>query len=425
MFTESPISRVGRRLSRRYLRFGDSQDDVRLPTAAPDRHYLLYLHVPFCVVLCPFCSFHRVEFHEARCLGYFDALQHEIETVSDAGFRFGDLYVGGGTPTVMPKQLVRTIELLRRLHPLQGISTETNPDDLREDIVAPLLDAGVTRLSVGVQSFDDLLLAEMGRLEKYGSGAQIRQRLQRIAGRFKTLNIDMIFNFPDQTEASLDQDLDILVNELHADQVSFYPLMTSESTRRPVEKRLGRIDHRREKQLYQQIAERMLAAGYNRSSAWCFSSQPAMIDEYIIDQDEYLGLGSGAFSYLGGRFYASTFSLNHYIDRAAAGLSGIVRERALSERDQMRYYLLTHLFAGCVDLDQADERFASRFRKVLWPELTTLRHSGSVSELGNRLLLTDRGYYLWVVLMREFFTGVNLLREDMRHHIAAERTPLH
>jgi coproporphyrinogen III oxidase-like Fe-S oxidoreductase len=192
-----------------------------------------------------------------------------------------------------------------------------------------------------------------------------------------------------------------------------------------VEKRLGRIDHRREKQLYQQIAERMLAAGYNRSSAWCFSRQPAMIDEYIIDQDEYLGLGSGAFSYLGGHFYASTFSLNHYIDRAAAGLSGIVRERALSERDQMRYYLLTHLFAGCVDLDQADERFASRFRKVLWPELTALRRSGSVSELGSRLLLTDRGYYLWVVLMREFFTGVNLLRDDMRHHIAAERTPLH
>lgn len=425
MFAESPISRIGRRLSRRYLRFGDSQRDAVLPVPAPGRQYLLYLHIPFCVVLCPFCSFHRVEFRRERALAYFKALRREIESVTAAGFRFGDVYIGGGTPTVMPEELIKTIRLLRDLHPLRSISTETNPDDLRDEVIEQLLDAGVNRLSVGVQSFDDLLLAEMGRLEKYGNGHDIQQRLRHIAGRFDTLNIDMIFNFPDQGDASLDRDLDILVDGLHADQVSFYPLMTAESTRRPVQKRLGRVDHSRERRMYRQISNRMQAAGYDRSTAWCFSRQPAMIDEYIIENDEYLGLGSGAFSYLGGRFYSSTFSLNHYIERAAAGLSGIVRERALSERDQMRYYLLTHLFAGCVDLERAEETFAGRFRKVVWPELTALEMSGSVSELGTRLLLTERGYYFWVVLMREFFTGVNQLRDAMRHHISAERVSLH
>jgi coproporphyrinogen III oxidase-like Fe-S oxidoreductase len=261
----------------------------------------------------------------------------------------------------------------------------------------------------------------MGRLEKYGNGEQIRQRLHRTAGLFETLNIDMIFNFPDQSEASLTADLDILIEDVEPDQVSFYPLMLTDSTLRPVQKRLGDVDHKREKALYRLITKRMLAGGYQRSSAWCFSRQTNMIDEYITTQDEYLGLGSGAFSYIGGHFYASTFSLNHYVDRVRAGQIGIVRERAMSMRDQMRYYLLTRLFSGTLELDAADERFAGQFRRSLGPELFGLRFIGAVKRYKGRLQLTERGFYLWVVLMREFFSGVNNFREEMRHNIPSER----
>lgn len=388
----------------------------------PDQRCLLYLHIPFCVVLCPFCSFHRVEFKEERALAYFDALRKEIQTATDAGFRFDKLYIGGGTPTVMPEQLIETIRLVRERHPVASISTETNPDDLDDEFLPELKAAGVRRLSVGVQSFDDNLLQEMGRLEKYGSGEQIRQRLRRTAGLFETLNVDMIFNFPDQSEASLTADLDILIEDVEADQVSFYPLMLANSTLRPVQKRLGNVDHKREKALYRLITKRMLTGGYHRSSAWCFTRQTSLIDEYITTQDEYVGLGSGAFSYIGGHFYASTFSLNHYVDRVRAGQIGIVRERVMSMRDQMRYYLLTQLFSGTLDLDAADERFAGRFRRTLGPELVGLRFIGAVKRRKERLQLTERGFYFWVVLMREFFSGVNNFREEMRHNIRAERS---
>ena len=79
-----------------------------------------------------------------------------------------------------------------------------------------------------------------------------------------------------------------------------------------------------------------------------------MFDEYIVDREEYVGLGSGAFSYLQGSLYVSTFSLREYRDRIAAGKTGMVRRRAFSERDQVRYYLLMQLFGGELDRSVAE-----------------------------------------------------------------------
>jgi coproporphyrinogen III oxidase-like Fe-S oxidoreductase len=376
------------------------------------------------VVLCPFCSFHRVEFREDRTVRYFRALRDEIRRVSDLGFRFCELYIGGGTPTVMPDELLATVQLVRELHPMQRMSTETNPDDIVGDRLQPLRDAGINRLSVGVQSFDDSLLRKMQRYDKYGSSEQIRERLASVRGVFETLNIDMIFNLPQQTERSLQNDLRILTDELAVDQVSFYPLMTANSARKAMHQQMGVVDYRREKALYTMIARHMLGAGYVRSSAWCFSRQESMIDEYIAQQDEYLGLGSGAFSFLQGSIYASTFSINHYLRLVAGGQTGLVRRRSLARIDQMRYHLLMRLFGGSLDLDAADRRFDGDFTKALRLELTGLRLIRAVRRDRHCLRLTERGYYLWVMMMREFFTGVNNLRDEMRHHIHIENNML-
>jgi coproporphyrinogen III oxidase-like Fe-S oxidoreductase len=260
--------------------------------------------------------------------------------VTEAGYKFDELYVGGGTPTVLPDELIRTIGLVRELHSIEGISVETNPDHLAHDRLLQLQEAGVNRLSVGVQSFDDKLLREMGRFEKYGSGSQMRSRLRRATGILDTLNVDMIFNFPHQSAASLRGDLDILVDELGVDQVSFYPLMSVNSTRKKMLKTVGRVDHSNERKLFEMITKHMLEAGYTRSSVWCFSQRPGMSDEYIAGREEYLGLGSGAFSFLQGSLYASTFSINQYLQMLQADKTGTAYRRDLLEREQMRYYLL-------------------------------------------------------------------------------------
>ena len=418
------IDSILRRANRRVLNFSAAEETPALPPPDPRQRYLLYLHIPYCRVLCPFCSFHRVRFRRERAEPYFDSLRREIRFVSEAGYVFDELYVGGGTPTVMPDELAQTLDMLRELHPLQAVSVETNPDDLEKDGIRRLRDAGVNRVSVGVQSFDDALLAEMQRLEPYGSGAEIAARLKNQRGSFDTLNVDMIFNFPHQTEESLDRDLDMLIADIEADQVSWYPLMTAASTRRAMLKDMGRVDYSRERRFYARIVARMSEAGYRRDSAWCFSRKPGLVDEYIVDHDEYVGLGSGAFSYLQGSLYASTFSLNHYARLVASGKPGLTLRRELSERDRMRYYLLMRLFSGSLDLDAARERFDGAFEERLRPEFMALKAIGAIRLDGATLRLTERGYYLWVMMMREFFAGVSDLRDEMRHHIADEHASL-
>jgi coproporphyrinogen III oxidase-like Fe-S oxidoreductase len=420
VIADSLIDRMAQRIGGRYLTFGDSPADVGLPSPALNRRYLLYLHIPFCVVLCPFCSFHRVEFQRDRAEQYFRALQLEIRIATEAGYRFDEMYIGGGTPTVMPDELLATIRLVRELHPMSRISAETNPDDLDDHKLPLLHDVGVSRLSVGVQSFDDKLLQEMQRYDKYGSSDEIRRRLNRVQGAFETLNVDMIFNFPHQTEESLRNDLEILTDDVNANQVSYYPLMATYSTRRSMLRTMGAVDFRRERRMYQQIVRHMSAAGYTRSSAWCFSRDGDMIDEYITDRYEYLGLGSGAFSYLNGNFFASTFSINHYLRLIEAGKTSIVRKRATSRLEQMRYYLLIRMFGGSLDPEAAERKFDGGFRRGIRRELIALRLLGAIRNCGGRLQLTDRGYYIWIIMMREFFTGVNKLREEMRHNISKE-----
>ena len=406
------IDAAFRREARRTMRLAASEGVA----AAPSGPVFLYLHVPFCEVLCPYCSFHRVRFEDSRARRYFAALRKEIRRYCDGGYVFSGVYVGGGTPTVVPGELAETLALIRELNPaLAEISVETNPKDLREDVLAMLEAAGVDRLSVGVQTFDDGLLREMVRLEKYGSRAEILAHLDAAKGRFRTLNVDMIWNLPHQTTAMLESDLDTLLQS-PANQASFYPLMTSPTAARRMAKTIGRRHKGRLRDDYDRILAR-LRGDFQPTSAWCFTRGSEGIDEYIVDAANYVGLGSGAFSYVDGVLYATTFSLQAYVDRVDRGLTGVTGERRLDERERMRYDLLVRLFGLRMEKDWVRDRYGPRFERTLRPELVALKVAGAIAEDARGWSLTARGMYLWVRMMSAFFESVDEFREQMRHHI--------
>jgi coproporphyrinogen III oxidase-like Fe-S oxidoreductase len=384
-----------------------------VPRPVPPRSggAFLYVHVPFCEVLCPFCSFHRVQYQEDKARRYFAALRQEIRCYHDAGFSFTGVYVGGGTPTVAPGELVETLGLIRGLFPVREISVETNPRDLRDDVLAQLAAAGVDRLSVGVQSFDDQLLRHMERYEKYGSSAEIQERLQAAAPLFRTLNADMIYNLPYQTLSSLERDLDILLG-LKVNQVSCYPLMTAKSaTFLPRARRL--------RPFFDTILAR-LRPHFAPQSAWCFARGEGALDEYIVEADDYVGVGSGAFSYLDGVMYATTFSLKAYADRVGRGLAGITGQRRLSTSEQILHAFLVRLFGLKLEKRWLRERLGRHPFRPLAPLLAPLKLAGAVREDKTAYHLTDRGMYYWVLMMASFFESVNEFREQMRALIAAD-----
>lgn len=420
--TDSVLNHYLKRFNKQHMRLYPS--DKRLPEPVSGKRYLLYIHIPFCESLCPFCSFHRVEHHAERTRKYFSALRKEILAYHHAGFDFIDIYVGGGTPTVAPEELTQTLKLATKLWDISGISVETNPNHLQQPILDLLLDAGVTRLSVGVQSLDNHLLQEMGRYDTYGSAGKTLDHLRLTQGQFKTFNVDMIFNLPHQTIDSLNNDLKLL-SALEIDQISYYPLMPSSTTKLAMSRQMGNVDFENERCMYD-IIRASLMPEYKAGTAWSFSHKNAAIDEYIVDHDEYLGLGSGAFSFLNGTTYSTTFSINHYLDRMERGQSAITSSRSMSTMEQLQYDFLMKLFGLRMDKAGMTRKHGPVWRRRLWKEFMLFKFLGAIQEYPEEICLTPEGMYYWVIMMRDFFIGVNDFRTQMRARIRSEsEIPIH
>jgi coproporphyrinogen III oxidase-like Fe-S oxidoreductase len=258
----------------------------------------------------------------------------------------------------------------------------------------------------------------MGRYESYGSSDEIIEHLKLAQGQFDTFNVDMIFNIPHQSRPSLEKDINTLM-ELGIDQISWYPLMPSETTERAMDRKMGHVDFRHERDYYEFIRNSLMPE-YQANSAWCFSRQSSAIDEYIVDHDEYLGVGSGSFSYLNQATYSTTFSLNHYVDMIERGVSAITSGREMSTREQAQYDFLMRLFGMHLDRRAMMDKYGPRCRLLLWKELLLFRLIGALGETEDAFEVTDHGMYYWVIMMREFFIGVNNFRTQMRSRVHDE-----
>ena len=156
MLSERILSRLIHTMTKQHLALNPTSETM-MPSANPGQKYMLYMHVPFCERLCPYCSFNRYPFREEVARPYFANMRKEMLMLKDLGYDFESIYVGGGTPTVMIDELCETLDMARDNFNIREVASETNPNHLTQ----PWLDklqGRVQRLSVGVQSFDDDLL---------------------------------------------------------------------------------------------------------------------------------------------------------------------------------------------------------------------------------------------------------------------------
>jgi coproporphyrinogen III oxidase-like Fe-S oxidoreductase len=405
---EKLLASYSAHLTRRALAFGDYSPSSP-PKADKGKSYLLYVHIPFCESLCPYCSFVRTKIEPSLASDYFDALKKEIEAYHRLGFCFDSIYVGGGTPTILPDKLAQIIDFVKGFWQIKQISVETNPNHLKPEILRILKDVGTNRLSVGVQSFDDRILESIQRLGPYGCGEEIKENLSSVAGMFDTVNVDMIFNFPNQTEEMLLADIEI-VKEVKADQITYYPLIVSNHNKKEIAEKCGQINYRQEKRLYRLVVEQ-LADMYSQESVWCFSNRKGIIDEYIVNHDEYAGVGTGSWGHIDGTMYSNSFHIQQYIGMIQADELPIIACRRFSHLKRMQYHILFKLLGGTVNISDMKEKFGSRFWLYLSGELLFLLITRSISFRDNRIVLTPKGRYYWLILMRTFFSIMDDYRQ--------------
>lgn len=403
------LSYITRREGRKFLKLSDRIDDsaINASTLTSGQPVALYVHIPFCRTLCPFCCFNRYLFKEDKARQYFQSLQRELDLYIQRGFKFSSVYFGGGTPPIMMDELLGFIDYLKARFEVKEISLETTPAEINWRNIELLKGAGINRLSIGVQSFDNDVLKAMGRVPS--SGEEAREKVLMAEGNFATVNIDLIFNLPFQSLEQFAADIGTF-KSLRIDQATFYPLMASPHKKSALERRFNRVDTSREKQFYDIILERVYSDGYKASTAWCFSRGDRMIDEYIIDYDDYIGLGSGSVSIVNGNFYVNTFSLPRYDELVSQDKLPIIGWRKLTDKENLRYYLLTRLFGLTLDRGEFRERFKTDIHRKLGTELRFLKLFGLV-EGQDKLRVTRKGMFPVNIMMREFFTALNSLRE--------------
>lgn len=387
----------------------------RPPEPQPGHQYLLYAHIPFCKTLCSYCTFHRFLFKEHKAREYFINLRKEMDYVKALGYDFTSMYIGGGTTTILEDELIRTIEHARTLFPgIKEVSCETDPLQIATPTFRNLKGL-VDRMSIGVQSFNDDILKMTERYDKFGSGALIYERLQEALELFPTTNVDMIFGFRGQNLEMLQRDMDLLV-ELNPRQITTYPLMVTSQTRKSVKQTIAAKGI----ELADQYAIIMNTLGnhYRQLTSWTFGrTHDEGFDEYVVDHDEYLGVGSGAFSFLGSSLYVNTFSLRRYNERIKAGMTGVERRRNFDKHAVLQYRLLLGLFSARLSRKYFREVHGVDLDKALFKEMLGLRIAGAVKdnpEDPDNLIVTDAGKFLGLVMMKAFYSGMDNVRAELR-----------
>lgn len=276
----------------RYTRPGTLQLAALPPLA-------LYVHLPWCLRKCPYCDFNsheqQGEIPEAR---YLDALCADLEAALPFvwGRHIVSVFIGGGTPSLFsPEGIARLIGDVRARLPLEPgceITLEANPGTFERDRFRAFRDAGVTRLSVGVQSFDDSKLAALGRVH---DAAQARAALEEAAACFETFNLDLMYALPGQTLAELDHELDTALG-FAPPHLSIYHLTIEPNTRFATRPPAHLPDEDLAAAMLDRIVERTAAAGLARYevSAFARAGQRCLHNLNYWEFGDYLGIGAGA-----------------------------------------------------------------------------------------------------------------------------------
>jgi oxygen-independent coproporphyrinogen-3 oxidase len=263
----------------------------------------LYVHLPWCIAKCPYCDFNSHARPQAADGGlpeqrYLDALLADLEAALPQvwGRPVLSVFIGGGTPSLFsPDAIARLLADIRaRLPLLPGceITLEANPGSFERERFRAFRAAGVTRLSVGVQSFDDAMLTKLGRVH---DGAQARAALSEAAACFDTFNLDLMYALPGQTLAQLQADLDTALG-FHPPHLSIYHLTVEPNTRFALAPPPDLPDDDLASDMLDLLTARTTAAGLQRYEVSAFA-RPGHRCSHNLNYwtfGDYLGIGAGA-----------------------------------------------------------------------------------------------------------------------------------
>ena len=349
----------------------------------------LYVHIPFCKSICDFCPYCKVRYSADICDKYINALIKEIHIVGGQNTEkktVTSLYFGGGTPALAATRIKEIVDALNEHFIItDGIGLELHPDNVNVETLQILKDAGVTKISIGIQSFCDKYQKILGR-KKINTSAMMSALA---AVPFETISMDFIFALPEQTYNDLKSDIDMAFS-LGANHIAIYPFIDFTFTKSPV----VAMPKKEKRQLLDAITQYCLSKGYLRDSIWTFSSKPNA--KYSsMTRDNFLGFGCSATSLFKEQFKINTFNVESYCNRIASNNLATSLTIRFTERQRMIYWLFWTAYSTKVNTKDFEKFFGVPLKKMYGFELWLSKRLGFVKEYDGIYEMTLKGAFYY------------------------------
>ncbi|MEJ2086206.1 MAG: coproporphyrinogen-III oxidase family protein [Acidobacteriota bacterium] len=405
-----------------YSSWGKGRQDLAIDALAQhpasEKDFGLYLHIPFCRKRCKFCYFKVFTDKNSDEIGrYLDALASEIEQLSGQPAIRGRspkfVYFGGGTPSfISSKHLKTLVDRVKTAVPWTGveeITFECEPGTLTHAKLEAIRSIGVTRLSLGIESFDDDILRNNGRAHVSKEIDRCLPWIQELD--FEQLNVDLIAGMVGETWDTWRYSVARTV-ELAPDSVTIYQMELPFNTRYSSRILEGSFDQALadwdQKRAWHDYAFQELAkSGYEISSAYTMVRDAArtrfVYRDSVWHGCDLLGTGVASFSHIGGVHFQNVDTWGEYLAKMEAGELPVSRAYRTTEREELIREFILQLKLGRVDLAPLESKFGTNIRREFSQPLRDLESRGMLHSENGSISLTRKGLLRVDTLLPEFY----------------------
>ena len=380
----------------------------------------IYIHIPFCKQKCYYCDFVSFSNKEGYIEKYVETVKREIDSYDLSNYNITTIYIGGGTPSRIPSEKIQEIleKIKQKISKNQTtwedieITIELNLGTVDEGKIKKYKEIGINRLSIGLQSTNNKLLKEIGRIHTFEDFKNTYNLVKKVG--FENINVDLMIGLPNQTISDVKESLNEII-KLNPTHVSVYSLIVEENTKMEQlinSKELQLPDEELERQMYWYVKNILELNGYNHYEISNFAKKGKESKHNLNcwEQKEYIGLGLAAYSYLNGVRYGNTSNIEEYINvqdfynRSELEESGIriVDEVQTLEDKRKEYMLLGLRKIEGVSIQKFKEKFVENPIFLFRKELEKLVNEELIAIDGDCIRLTNKGLDLANIVWEEF-----------------------
>ena len=369
----------------------------------------IYVHIPFCKQKCSYCDF--ISYCDKNDLieKYIKALKQEIENSSVNEYEISTIYIGGGTPSYIESkyisEILKTIKQKYNISRNVEITIEVNPGTATKEKLRDYVEAGINRISIGLQSWNNNLLKMIGRIHTYEEFLST-YKLAREVG-FKNINVDLMIGLPNQTLDDVKKSLEE-ISKLNPEHISVYSLIVEEGT--PIEKKIAKgqlklPNEELEREEYWEVKKFLESLGYKHYeiSNFAKTGYESKHNLNCWEQKEYLGFGAAAHSYMKKTRYSNTENIEKYINQEMQSKQLHMVHEVQKEEEQKKEYMLLGLRKiDGVQISSFKNKFGCNPIMEFKNELNKLTQEELIEIDLDQIKLTEKGIDLANIVWEEF-----------------------